>query len=60
MRAYIITTGIVFALLAASHVLRVAVEGAQVLSEPIFVFTTIASVALALWALYLIVRSSKS
>ena len=50
MKAYIVTTGIVFALLFAAHIARVAVEGSYVLKEPIFFLTTIASLALVAWA----------
>jgi hypothetical protein len=50
MKAYLITTGTVFALLTAAHVWRVFVEGAHLAKEPFFVAITIAAAALALWA----------
>lgn len=53
MKAYIIITGIVFGLLAVAHVLRVMAEGTYLLTEPIFVLTTIASVGLFAWAIFL-------
>ncbi len=56
MKAYIITTGIVFALLAVAHVARVMVEGTYPLTEPIFVLTTIASVGLVVWAIFLLIK----
>jgi hypothetical protein len=54
LRAYVVTTGVIFALLALSHVARVAVEGAWVLREPIFVLTTIVSVGVVVWAIVLL------
>ena len=59
MKAYIITTGIVFALLAVSHVARVFVEGGYLVKEPVFVFTTIASVSIFVWAIILLKRMSR-
>ena len=50
MKAYVITTGIVFALIVVAHVARVMAEGAQLLKEPSFIFTSLLSVALCVWA----------
>ena len=50
MKAYIITTGIIFALLAAGHVARAIAEGTHSLGEPIFVLTTLISVGMVVWA----------
>jgi hypothetical protein len=49
MRAYLITTGTVFVLLALAHVWRMVVEP-SLLSRPEFHLTTIVSAALAAWA----------
>lgn len=54
MRAYIITTGVIFALLTVAHVARVMIEGTHVLKEPIFVITTICSVGMVVWAMFLL------
>lgn len=59
MKAYVVVTGIVFALLAVAHIARIVMEGAQVLFEPIFLFTSIASIGLVLWAIILIDRARK-
>lgn len=60
MRPYVIVTGVVFALLFASHILRAAVEGMHVLTEPIFIFTTLVSLGLTAWAAILIIRGPKA
>jgi hypothetical protein len=50
MKAYVITTGIVFALLVVAHVLRMFVEGRGVV-DPFYIAVTVIAAALALWAL---------
>ena len=59
MRAYVITTGIVFAVLTAVHVLRAIEEGPQLLKEPVFVLTTLAAATLFVWAMSLLRRSTR-
>lgn len=59
VRAYIATTGAIFALLALSHVARVVVEGLYVLKEPIFVLTTLVSVGATVWAVVLFKMSRR-
>lgn len=54
MKAYLITTGVIFFLLTLSHVARIYVEGAFHLREPIFLGTTIASVGMTVWAIALL------
>jgi hypothetical protein len=48
MRAYVLTSGIIFALLAV--VLRVAAEGTHLAMEPFFILTTLAAIAMSVWA----------
>jgi hypothetical protein len=50
MKAYIITTGVIFGLVAVAHVLRVIQEGLGLLKNPWFIFTTLISVGICLWA----------
>ena len=50
MKLYILITGIVFALLFLAHVARLVLEGWQVAS-PVFVITTLASLAMCVWAI---------
>jgi hypothetical protein len=50
MKAYVTTTGVLFALLVAVHVWRAFAEGGSVFKNPIYVALTVAGAALAIWA----------
>jgi hypothetical protein len=50
MKAYVITTGAVFAPLVLLHLWRAFVEGLHLFSEPFFVASTAAAAGLAVWA----------
>jgi hypothetical protein len=50
MKAYIVTSGIIFALIAVAHVLRVLAEGTRLIAEPFFILMTLAAIGMALWA----------
>jgi hypothetical protein len=54
MKAYLITTGVVFGLLALMHVVRVIAEGPRMATDPVFVVFTVAATALCFWAFYLL------
>jgi hypothetical protein len=58
MRAYVITTGVLFALILAAHVARLVAEGAGLLREPIFIATSIVSLGVAAWAVAILRRPS--
>ena len=60
MRAYIATTGVVFGLITAAHIWRVAEEGRHLATEPSFVLITAAAVSLCLWACRLLWPTSRS
>lgn len=53
MKAYLITTGVVFALLAVVHVWRLIVER-SLLSEPIFLIITVLAAGFSAWAFRLL------
>lgn len=55
MKPYVVTTGLVFALLFCAHVARVFAEGFGVVRNPLFVITTLIALALFLWALRVLV-----
>jgi hypothetical protein len=55
VKTYVLTTGIVFALIVATHIARVIAEGPGLLKQPVFIFTSILSVGLMIWALRLFV-----
>jgi hypothetical protein len=50
MRAYVLTTGIIFGLLTLAHLWRIAAEGMQLLTQPLWVGITVGAGALAFWA----------
>jgi hypothetical protein len=60
MKAYIITTGLVFALITIAHIARIATESRHVLHEPIFLVLTILAAALSIWAFVVLRRVSSS
>jgi heme/copper-type cytochrome/quinol oxidase subunit 1 len=59
VRAYVITTGVVFAVLVVVHVLRAIEEGLQLLKEPPFILTTLAAAVLFVWAMSLLRRAPR-
>jgi hypothetical protein len=50
MKAYVLTTGVVFLLIIVAHIARVFAEGAHLLKQPAFAFTSILALALGIWA----------
>jgi dolichyl-phosphate-mannose--protein O-mannosyl transferase len=50
VKYYVMTTGTAFGLLALAHLVRVILEGVHVTKSPIFIVTTIGSIALCIWA----------
>ena len=50
MKAYVLTTGVVFALLTIAHLWRIAAEGLHLLANPGWVAITVAAAALSFWA----------
>jgi len=50
MKAYLITTGIVFGLVTLAHLLRLAAEGLHPAANPWFILTTLLSTLLCAWA----------
>ena len=60
MKAYVITTGAVFALLTLAHLLRIIVEWPHLARDPLFLLITVAAGGLSLWALRLLRLSKRS
>jgi len=56
MKAYLITTGTIFGLLAVAHLWRIFAERRQLATEPWFVVLTLIAAALSLWAWLLLRR----
>ena len=60
MKAYVITTGAVFALLTLAHLLRIIMEWPHLTRDPFFLLITVAAGGLSLWALRLLRLSKRS
>ena len=56
MKAYLITTGIVFALIALTHIARMFAEGTRLATGPLFLLLTLLAAGLSGWAWYLLKR----
>jgi len=56
MKAYLITTGIVFGLITLAHIARVAAEGIQRATDPVFLLLTVLTAGLCAWAFALVRR----
>ena len=50
MKAYLITTGTIFGLITAAHVLRMITESHQLAQDPIYLLLTVLSAGLCVWA----------
>jgi predicted Co/Zn/Cd cation transporter (cation efflux family) len=57
MRAYTLTTGVIFALLVVAHIWRMIVESSSLATDPGYVLITVAAGLLSLWAMRLLIRS---
>jgi len=60
MKAYVITTGIIFALIVVAHILRAIAEGPALAKDPHFILLTLLAVALCIWAVRLFQRLQRS
>ena len=56
VRAFITTAGFVFALILAAHVARLLMEGTGPIVDPVFILSSLASLALVVWAAILLRR----
>ena len=50
MKAYIITTGVIFGLITVAHIMRFVMEGSRLATEPVFILLTLLSAAMCVWA----------
>jgi hypothetical protein len=60
MKAYLVTSGVAFALVLLAHVARVIVEGPGVVRDPWFLASTVAAAALCVWAIRLLRLSPRA
>jgi hypothetical protein len=56
MKAYVVTTGVVFGLLTVAHLLRMAGENPRLAADPAYIAITAASAALCVWAIWVVRR----
>ncbi len=59
MKAYVITSGGIFALLTIAHLIRMAMENRHLASDPAFILITLASASLSVWAWSVLRRSNR-
>jgi len=50
MKAYLVTTGIIFALITLAHILRMFAEGPRLAKDPVFLLLTLLAAGLSVWA----------
>jgi hypothetical protein len=60
MRAYVITTGVLFGLVTAAHLWRAFEEGPRLATDPWFVLLTLGAAVLSLWAWRLVRLSTRA
>jgi len=60
MKAYLITTGIIFGLITGAHILRAIAEGPQLAKDPFFILLTVLAASLCVWAWRLLRVLSRS
>ena len=59
MKAYLITTGLIFGLITLAHILRMISEGMHLAREPLYILLTAIAAALCLWACLLFLQFNK-
>ena len=60
MKAYLLTTGVLFGLIAIAHILRIIVEWPRLATDPWYLLLTLLAAALCVWAWRLLRQSSPS
>ena len=58
MKAYVITTGVIFGLLTLAHIVRVVMGERHLATDPVFVLFTVLSAALTAWS-WLVLRRTR-
>jgi hypothetical protein len=59
MKAYVITTGVVFGILTILHLLRIVMENPHLATNPVYILITVVSASLSIWAWYVLRRSKR-
>jgi hypothetical protein len=59
MKAFIATAGVAFGLLFLAHVARIFAEGTHLLTQAIFLATTVGSAGACIWAIIILKRGTR-
>jgi hypothetical protein len=59
MKAYVITSGVIFALVFLAHLARMIAEGGHLARDPGFFFLTLLAAGLSFWSILVLRRLSK-
>ena len=59
MKAYVLTTGVIFGILTMAHIWRITEEGQHLATDPWYVLITVAAAGLCLWACRLLWRAPR-
>ncbi len=51
MKRYVVTCGVIFALITVAHLWRIAVESRELARDPFFVAVTVFAAVMSAWAL---------
>ena len=60
MKAYLLTTGVLFGLITIAHILRIIAEWPRFATDPWYLMLTLATAALCVWAWRLLRHSAPS
>jgi hypothetical protein len=60
MKAYLITTGVIFGLIVVMHIARAFEEGPRMAKDPFFIALTVLAAGLCVWAFRLLKTASRS
>jgi hypothetical protein len=60
MKAYLLTTGVLFGLITIAHILRIIAEWPRFATDPWYLILTLAAAALCVWACRLLRHSAPS
>lgn len=50
MKAYVITSGGIFAALTVAHLMRIGIDNRHLATQPAFILITLAAATLSVWA----------
>jgi hypothetical protein len=59
VKAYLITSGVIFGLIPVLHVWKAIAEGPQTAKNPVFILSTATAAGMCVWAFWLASRRSR-